>query len=835
MNQHAMKLIRSVGMLTLLAAFSVLSGPVLVQGAAEESETLLEEVTVSASRLRQVTGYESPTPVTMLTTQDMEARGSTNIADLINEVPSFSGTMTPTSTVLNSRQNGRNGLDIRGLGTNRNLVLVNGRRFVPFEEFGTVDINSIPSVAIKRVEIVTGGASAAWGSDAVSGVINIIFDDELEGTKVEAQYGQAGEGDNENYRISAALGHHFSDNRGHFMLAVEHFDTKGIPESFERDWAQEHWGFLSNPADTGPNDGIPAFRFAPDSKLFIGSPNGVTLPGGPVGNLEFFPDGSFGERALGVIGGALMEGGSGAYLVDRLAIAIPSDRTAVFGTLSYDISDNARFFAEASYTEASSLGRFVDAFRFGVFVNSGNPFIPAELQATMDETGTPGLVLFRTFEEFPPAGSDSKNTNKRILAGVDGNFGTDDNWWYEAYAQYGENQFNQTYVHNWLAGNINQAALVVIDPITGEPVCAANAGGANGAPGCVPLNMFGKGSPSQAAIDYITQPFGFSKTKIKQTVIAFTVGGDIFEGWAGPIAAAFGAEYRDESLTRVVDEKSQNFEWRIINAQPLSGSYDVKELFTEFNVPIVSGDQKLDVNAAVRWADYSTVGSTVSWKGGLVWEPTDSLRFRASISQDIRAPSIGETFLEALLLFGTVNNPATGTADFHEVINTGNENLSEETSITQTLGFVWSPENINFQFSIDWYNIDVEDAIGQITNQQIVDNCFDAGLAVFCDLIEFNATGNITRITNKLLNLGTFEFEGIDINANYSVEAGPGTFGLNLAANHRIKQKIAPSGGTPIDVVGEVGGVNTVGAPDWRANLRATYDLENWGLYGQLR
>jgi outer membrane receptor protein involved in Fe transport len=819
-------------MLTGIMTFSL---PVLAQQDADEDS--LEEIIVTGSRLKSETGYEAPTPVSVLTAGDMEARGSTNVADLINEMPSFTGSMTPTSTTLNSRQNGRNGLDIRGLGNNRNLVLVNGRRFVPFDENGIVDVNAIPSVAIKRVEMVTGGASAAYGSDAISGVVNIIFDDELEGGKVEAQYGEAFEGDNENYRVSAAFGHHFADGRGHFMIAAEVFDNKGVPETRSRDWGREHWGLVNNSADTGPNDGIPAWHFRPDVALFIGSPNGVTLPGfGFVSdNIEFFPDGTYGPRDLGIVSGnSLMEGGSGSFLVDRTALSIPNERKAIFGTLSYQMTDNARFFAEASYTKAESIGRFVDAFSFGVFVNSGNPFIPPDLQAAMDEAGDPGLVLFRTFEEFPPAGSRSENTNKRIVAGFDGNFGANDGWWYEGYAQFGENQFDQTFEHNWLQGNINQAALVVNDPITGQPVCAANAGGANGAPGCVPMNLFGKGSPSQASIDYATLPFGFSKTKIKQTVVAFTLGADLFEGWAGPVSAAFGADYRDESLDRDVDEASQNNQWRIINAHRLSGSYDVTSAFAEFNVPLVSGDQQLDFNAAGRYADYSTVGGTFSWKTGLVWEPNDSFRIRASMSQDIRAPSIGETFLEQLLLFGTVSNPFTGTSDFHEIFNTGNENLSEESAITTTLGFVWSPQSVNFQFSVDWYNIDFEDGIGQLTNQQIMDNCF-AGTPGFCDLITFRPDQTVVRMINTNLNLGTLEFEGIDISATYSVDAGPGVFGMNFLANHRITQKIAPSGGEPLDVVGEVGGTNTVGAPKWKATFQMTYDLDNWGLFGQLR
>src|SRR5690606_7297974 len=235
----------------------------------------IEEINVTSSRIQR-SGFEAPTPVTMIGMEEMELRGVTNVADIINELPGFTGSRTPTSTTLNSRGNGTNALDLRGLGTNRNLVLVNGRRHVPGDEFGSVDLNVIPSLAIQRVEVVTGGASAAWGSDAISGVVNIIYDKTLEGLKFEAQFGIAGEGDAENYRLSMAYGARTADDRGHVLIAADWNDNKGIPFATARKWSNLHPGILQNPADTGPNDGIPAFRMVTNAKLFLGSPNGVT-------------------------------------------------------------------------------------------------------------------------------------------------------------------------------------------------------------------------------------------------------------------------------------------------------------------------------------------------------------------------------------------------------------------------------------------------------------------------------------------------------------------------------------------------------------------------------
>ncbi len=828
------KIIQKLCLLVLLTMPAFVNGPVLAQeGEDEDEDSLLEEVIVTASRLRQ-TGFEAPTPVTVLSAEDMLVRGTTNVADIINEVPAFTPTLTPQSTVLSSRQNGVNGLDLRGLGMNRNLILVNGRRHVPFDEFGIVDINAIPSIAVERVDIVTGGASAAWGSDAVSGVVNIIYDKDLDGAKFEAQYGESAEGDAENRRLSGAFGSYFSDDRGHFMIAADYFKNDGIPEAKVRDWVRKHPGVLVNPLDAGPNDGIPQFIIRNDATLFLASPNGVTLPLGlPTDNLEFLPDGTVIPRALGIPGGNLMQGGSGSFLPDRDALDIPVERQSILGTLDYQFTDHVRFFSEASYTKSETSGQIVDAFMFGETIFSGNPYLPASVQQTMNVTGVPFLVLFRTFEEFPPIGSVNENENKRIVLGLDGEFA--DNWWWETYYQYGKAEFSNDQPNNLLPANLSMAANAVVDPLTSEIVCAANAGGANGAPGCVPINLFGKGSPSQAAIDYITAT-GMALTKLKQQVVAASIGGEIFEGWAGPVAATFGAEYRDESLDRTVDDNNDNFKFLITNAQPLSGDIDVKELFTEFLVPLVSGDQELNFNAAVRWADYSTVGSTVSWKGGLVYQPTASWMFRGSVSQDIRAPSIGEIFLETLLLFDDVTNPFTGGQDFIQVFNTGNENLTEEEAITSTVGVVWSPTQVDFQISVDWYNIDLEDGIGSISNQDIVDRCA-AGAQEFCALIDFAPDESITSLTNTLLNLGTFEVEGLDFAANYRLPVRKGTFGLNFLGSYLIKKEVAPQGAEPEDVVGELRFNSNVnfGLPEWKAKLGASYDQESWGFYGQVR
>lgn len=788
----------------------------------------LEEVTVTGSRIEH-SGFQAPTPVSVLDASQVEDRGATNIANVINEIPAFTGSITPASTGLNSRQNGINAVDLRGLGTNRNLVLLNGRRGTPFDEFGNVDLNAVPSLAIGRVEVVTGGASAAWGSDAISGVVNLIYDETLEGFKFNAQYGQTAESDGEDTRFSGAWGTALNGGAGHFLLAADYNKNEGVPEGRARAWQRRSPALVSNPDDTSRTDGRPAFLIRDNAVLFIGSPNGVTLPGVTgtgVDNLEFFPNGTAQTRQLGQVMDNFMLGGSGSRLGDRSAIFIPTERFNVLATFQHDIGDHTEAFVEASYAQSKSEGKLVDAFSFGdVVITPDNPYLPASVAALGE-----AFPLFRTFEEVPPITSESKNDNVRFVAGLKGDFGNSFKW--NASGQFGRTKFSNVQPSNLLVGNLILAADAVRDPVSGNIVCRANLNGANGAPGCAPINLFGMGAPSAAALDYVFGR-GTSDTEIKQQVFMADVGGELVDLWAGPLLGTFGIEYRKEELDRVVNAPNENDEFLIVNAKPLNGDFTAKEGFVEFALPLLKTDvQTLDLNAAARVTDYSTVGSVTTWKAGLVYSPFEALRFRGSLSQDIRAPSIGETFVETVLLFGNISNPFTGDTEFVQTPTLGNADLKEETAKTTTFGVVFTTGG--FRASVDWYHIDLTDTIGVLSPQSVVNRCF-AGESSLCDLITFNPDQSIAQIAGKNLNLGTFDLKGVDAEFRYTQPAGNGDLSFGLISSYLIHKEIAPSGGTPVDTAGEVGTASGFGTPDFKATLSVSYDLENWGAFAQAR
>ncbi|WP_417451263.1 TonB-dependent receptor plug domain-containing protein [Kordiimonas sp.] len=826
-----------IGKSALLGAASGIAligaGGAVAQETSQGDAFEFEEIVVSSSRIKK-SGFEAPTPVTVLGSDEMEARGTTNIADLVNELPGFTGTITPTATVLNSRGSGTNVVDLRGLGGNRNLVLVNGRRHVPTDEFGVVDMNVIPTLAVERVEVVTGGASAAWGSDAVSGVINVIYDKTLEGMKVEAQYGVSDEGDNENYRLSMAFGSKVADDRGHILIAADYNDSKGIPDSRGRDWAARHPGILPNPANTGAGDGNPAHIIADDVSLFLANNNGVTLPGGPLGNLEFLPDGTAVNRELGTIGGLFMVGGSGAYLSDATAIAIPVERKNIMAAFDYKLNDDISFYFEGNAGQSNSEGALVESFIFGETIYSGNPYIPDSVQATMDATGTDSFSLYRIGHEFGPITSVSQTNNYRFVGGLNGTLASD--WSWDVYYQYGRSDFSNNQTNNLISSKLSMASNAVVDPATGEVVCAAALSGVDTS--CVPINLFGAGSPSQAAADYVTGT-GMSQTALKQQVVAASISGDLFEGWAGPISTAFGVEYRKESLKREVDEVSEQAQFLITNAQPLEGSYNVKEAFGEVLVPLLDAaevGQALSFNGALRYTDYSTSGTVLTWKAGLTYDPLDELRLRATISRDIRAPAIGEVFLKTLLLFENIENPFTGNVDLSQILNTGNAELQEERALTKTLGLVYSPNWADgLRLSVDWYDIDISDAIQSVSSQSIVEECYTGG-AEFCDLVQFGAGNSIRSITNKLLNLGTYRVRGVDFEAQYNIGLDNGAdLGFKLLGSYVYAKDIAPDGVTEVNYAGDVGTHNLYGLPKLKMRGNVSYQTSSFGLYANVR
>jgi len=814
-----------------------------------EDDRLMEEVIVTSSATRLTSGFESPKPTTTIDAAAIDARGSANIADIINELPAFVGSTTPSSTTLNGLLSGANNLNLRNLGTNRSLVLIDKRRLVANTNFlgGGVNINTIPQMLIKQVEVVTGGASAQWGSDAIGGVINLTMDRHLEGGKFQLRSGQTSQNDSKDMSGSFAYGFSFADGRGHFTIGGDYQDNKGILAQADRDWSAESWGVVNNPLDTGPNDGIPARIVTNDVLLGFGTPGGylpIVFNNPAVANIYFGPGGEILPYDVGRFGipGAFATlpfqvGGSGGSLGLTTDLQTPLERKSLTVLFDFEIADDLNFFFDLSYADSETVHQTVQPWNFigggPDVIFADNPFIPAELQQIMTDNGVPALVMGRTNEDHGFITDTSTFETIRLATGLQGSFS---DWSWEAYYTYGETDSRAEGANNPITQRRLLSVDAVRDPVSGEIVCRANAGGANGAPGCVPANLFGQGSPSQAALDYF---MGTSIIigNVKQHVFSASMNGEIFDLPAGRVAIAFGLEYREEKGATDYDDIAAAGGFFILNGTSLAGSFNVKEAFVEVGIPVfaTTGGVSLDVHSAVRYADYTSSGSVVAWQLGTSLSLTDDFTLRGTSSLDIRAPNINDLFAAGFETFNNITNPATGDVTLATIFNGGNPDLDEERGETITLGVVWQPSAApGLGMSVDYFKTEIEDAISTLPSQTIVDNCFalDAG----CGNVT-TVGGLITGVDATSFNIAQLTVEGIDFEASYNIaDVAGGSLRFRLLASNYMEVSFSPDGMTTFDDAGVVGmdSLGDVATPKWRGNLSVNWAKDGLDLTAQV-
>ncbi len=842
---------------------------------AQTTDTQTEEqdiITVTGSRTI-TDGFSAPSPLTVIGAEQYDLRGGSDVAVILNELPAFTSSITPEATGINLINGGANVIELRGLGAQRALTLVNGRRFV----FGAsrdlaVDLNALPTALIDRVEVVTGGASAVYGSDAVSGVVNIIYDEDYEGVRATAQYGVSSREDAEQLLLSLAAGTTFAKGRGHVSLGLDYVDSEGTFER-DRDFSSRGTTLIPNSADTGPNDGIPAQIVADNVRLFVASPEGVpfTTGGGlfidpstglpaqfsPTGALQPFNPGAV--VGTGVTGQSIGGDGVSATFEDFLPQIVPVERFSATGTARFDLSDRLTAFAEATFSqsEAEQLqGSYFDV-PGDALIPLNSPAVPPALAGALFAAGEQAFVFGRVYTDLPPIRQTMDRQIYRVAGGFEGELG--DSWRWNAYAQFGTTESEAVYPTNRITSNF-LAAIGAISPVTLTPLfpCTGE---------CVPLNIFGSGQASQEAIDYVFDRTVVEDATLEQTVLAADIAGDLMQLPAGPLKVAAGIEYREESIDTEVDERVTAGDTFLNPFFPINGELDVTEVFGEANIPLIAGAplaEDLSVNVAARYTDYSTVGGVTTWKLGSSWAPTDAVRLRGSVSQDIRAPNLRELFQSGgggvLFVDDPCQTPLAGSNEqvncdaagippnvpaglgfnFSNII--GNPDLSEETADTYTIGVVFQPTAVpGLSVSLDWFDIEIQDAIAAVDSQDIIDQCFGSAAFpnAFCGQIERSPlTGEIVSVTSEFQNLDTLETRGLDVEVVYDTPLSrlglPDTSGdlrLRWIATFLDELVETPggTGTTPIDRTGEVGNAEV------RWNLDATYRNGAFHGFSQIR
>lgn len=808
----------------------------------ERRATEIEEVVVTATRV-QASGFTAPTPTTVITEAQQRAVAPIQVSEALLLNPAFRTEGVSSSAAVYA--------NLRSIGANRNLVLVDGRRHVATTAEGTMDLNLIPSSLVQRVEVVTGGASASWGSDAVAGVNNLILKTNLQGFEATAQYGESKYGDAETSVISLAGGSSFADGRGHVVIGGEYARDRGIGDlqtpDMARPWAYQMRGNLSN-RDFATN-GQPGVIYSRDIRRADTSAGGL-ITNGPLQGLTFNPDGSMRPFEYGQIYGNNMIGGGdnlGETLTPGSDARYPFERYSVLAHARYQLTDNIEGFVEGSYAHSLSNGH-TNAIRFqgsvtanntactgttapsnlgGILVGIDNPFLPAATRDAMNDAGVTCIPVGRTFREMGTLEFDDGSPD--VWRGVVGLRGQLANGWdWDGYYQYGTSESQQKRIGNLHMGRFRNAIDATVDPVTNEIVCRSALGGVDD--GCIPLNIFGAGSVSPEAEAYVRGTSSLI-TDVEQTVAAFNLRGEAFTMPAGSVAVAMGLEYRKEELDSVADATSLINGWQTGNRKSASGSYDVHEVYGEAAIPLARGEawaDALDLSLAVRRADYSSSGGVNTWKVGTTWDINEQVRLRATRSRDIRAGNLAELFTpESTATVPGLRNPNTGDSSPALVETRGNRELAPEEADTTTMGIAyfptWAP---NLQMSIDYYDIEIDGAIGTLTAQQTIDRCYIDQIADFCNLIEIGPGGSISKVITTQLNLDQRETSGIDLEISYAFplsqlwSRGVGDIRARLLANY-IDQ-LATTAAVDARVTDPVGEYTT---PQWTVFGLLTYDL----------
>lgn len=801
--------------------------------AAAGAPETIDEVVVTGSRVTQ-NGYTTPTPVTVIGEAEIRAAGRANLADFVQQLPSVVGSTSPATTnaAISDGGAGINSINLRGLGNIRTLVLLDGRRTVGSTVTGTVDINTFPQGLVKSVEIVTGGASAAYGSDAVSGVANFILDKTYTGFKMTAEGGETTYGDDKNWRVSATGGMGFAGGRGHILLNGELMKSDGI-YGVPRAWNNNGNYIISNPAYVAGN-GKPEWIIASHA-----GPS-TMMPGGIITNTAlrgtyFGVGGSVSHLTYGDTKDPDMVGGDWqlTQVNNTESLHSSEDRSGVFGRLSYNVTDNIEAFAQLSWNRDAEVGwGGAQRNEGGITIRTDNAFLPAAVKQQARALGITQFTLGSSngdlMGDVGNRQTDNHRTVQRYLVGFDGTFdalGAD--WKWDASYQVGIADTHEE------VGTTNNARLAlaqdaVINPANGQIVCRSTL--TNPGNGCVPFNRMGVGVNSQAAIDYVLG-FIYRNQRFQEDVGGINFSTRVANPWFEPIGLAFGAEHRRESVSGYVPPEDQSG-WFTGNYLPNFGHFDVSEAYVEAAVPIT---KQIEFNGAARGTYYSTSGYVTTWKTGLTWQATEDLKFRATRSRDIRAPNLGELFSAGTKRTNTLIDPFSGNQSVQFLENTtGNAALKPEVADSLGLGVVYRPSFIpGLGLSIDYYDISINGAIGKVSAQDIVNRCF-SGTTSFCGAITRGVNSNgipvITQINNSSFNFTQVKTRGIDFEASYYAPLerfSPslrGNVSLRGMATHYI-DLITDDGVSP--AVNSAGQNSAGGTPSWVYRATASYDLDS--------
>jgi iron complex outermembrane receptor protein len=863
----------------LLLSTTLLGAPAMaIAQEAPEAAAPEPEIVVTGSRLVR-TDLTAPSPITVVGEEDIQTTSSVTLEKALNEYPQLAA--GNTSTVNNGGGAGVLPANLRGLGATRTLTLVNGRRFIPADSNGSVDLASIPDALIKRVEIITGGASAVYGSDAIAGAVNFILDDSFRGLQATAQAGITDRGDAGSKKLGVTYGVNLEDGRGNIALAVGWAKQDPITQA-SRPFGKVPLAEIGGKLVYSGSGSIPGTR-VPLSESQRAALAGVNMT--PSGTCTSITGIRFGENGTPL---PYCQPEDTYNFAPFNLLQRPVERVNVSAIAHYDVTDGVTAYTEAFFVNTRNNSKLAP--------DSFTPETPGAASSTLlvrnyatsvalsptvrqffidnskifdpDGDGTAAVVGGgRRADELGTRDSFYERQSYAITGGLRGelNLGSR-NWRWDAFYQYlrnrtdtrGEGVINQTRLSLGLDAVLNSA---------GQAVCRS------GVPGCVPVSIFGLGAITPEAGVYLT-PTRTSYDIFQRQVAGASLSGVLLKLPAGEVPVALGVEYRKDKYEFTPSAMDLNREYSAASNNALAGEFDVKEVFGELRIPILSNTpffETLAIEGAARYSDYSTVGGVFTWKVGGEYAPVKWIRIRGAYNRAIRAPNINELYSAvgrgytggtdpcakpgsgadnrsaALKDFCVAQGIARSEIDKFTQATSGltqesggNPNLREEKSKTYTVGAVISPPFIpGLNITVDYFNVEVEDAIFTINAQQTLNDCYkylDAG-SFTCQSVFRLPGGQIDYVRTNLSNIGLLKVRGLDAQIDYrfTLPAALGIGGedakldLKGVASWLFERSIQTlTNVPPQDCAGFYGAGCSSGSggfiiPDFKLNLSASY------------
>ena len=838
--------------------------------AVEEGAEEVERIEVTGSRIKRA-DMETSSPIQVTSAEDIEVSGFTRIEDMLNTLPQIEA----SSTAFQSNgASGAAGVDMRGLGQQRTLVLINGRRMQPGGgSSGSADINSIPAALVKRVEVMTGGGSSVYGADAVAGVVNFVMDNDFEGLKIDLQAdGYQHNNDNSylqglmdqrnfdyptgnsdidgrGYGIEITMGSDFADGKGHAVAYATWRRNDALKFG-----ARDYTSCAINATGTG-----------------CGGSGNAIIPNFYLGSIN--ENGGFDWTNwdyLTLTGDSNFQPSSGnVYNYNPVNFFMrPAEKITIGSFANYEINDYVQPYMEFMYMRNQTRAQIAES---GTFFNEqynidfDSPLLnDAQRQYLTDEFGIVSGEQFATYigKRNVEGGARTdiiQHDSFRIVLGSEGEI--NDTWSYDASIQLGSTTVSGAYINDFFAPRITTAL-------------SANGESCADSDGCIPYEVFTYQGVTPEMAAPLTGTAAMQELSDQFIFSAFVTGELDFSmpGADTPVAIVVGTEYRKEEYERIVDEV---YSKGLLLGQggptnPLIGSYSVKELYAEMNIPLIEGvgfAESLILELGYRYSDYDTTGSEPTYKVALDWTPIDDWKVRASYNRAVRAPNIGEMFANQGLGLWSGSDPCSGedpefsaaecantgvsAAQYGNVLSSpagqyngfygGNPNLAPEIADTYSIGLVGQLTD-EIDFSIDWWAIDIEDVIGTVSEDVTLEQCAKTGNSVFCDNIVRSAggslwTGQSGYITATNINLASRSWEGVDASAAYNTELAGNNFSVTFVGTYMSKKQYEPLPGVEnaiYDCAGDIS-AKCFPQPDWRHVVNVNYDMGDWGLNAKWR